>query len=82
MWRNTAQPVRVAMFDARALFPLLCFVVYWSWFTFYVALIGVAFFSLISFLGLTLPSMLRMMRRLAVGSTRPAVPVWKRRRLA
>ena len=82
MWRNTAQPVRVAMFDARALFPFLSFVVYWSWLTFYVAVIGVAFFSLISFLGLTLPSMFRMMRRLAVGPTRSALPVWKRRRLA
>ena len=82
MWRNSAQPVRIAMFDARALFPLLSFVVYWSWFTFYVALIGVVFFSLISFLGLTLPSMVRLLRRLIVGSARPALPVWKRRRLA
>jgi intracellular multiplication protein IcmT len=82
MWRNTAQPVRVFMLDARALFPLLCFVVYWSWFTFYVAVIGVLFFSLISFLGMTLPSMWRLMRRLLVGNTRTAVPAWKRRRLA
>ena len=82
MWRNTAQPVCIAMFDARALFPLLSFVVYWRWFTFYVALIGVVFFSLISFLGLTLPSMVRPLRRLIVGSARPALPVWKRRRLA
>ena len=82
MWRNTALPVRVAMFDARALFPLLSFVVYWSWFTFYVAVIGVAFFALMSILGLTLPSMCRVIRRLLVGPTRPAVPVWKRRRLA
>ncbi len=82
MWRNTAQPVRIFMLDARALLPLLCFVVYWSWVTFYVAVIGVTFFSLISFLGMTLPSMWRLMRRLLVGATRPAVPAWKRRRLA
>ncbi len=82
MWRNTGQPVRVFMFDARALLPLLCFVVYWSWLTFYIAILGIAFFSLISFLGLTLPAMLRLMRRFFVGPTRPAVPAWNRRRLA
>ena len=81
MWRNTGQPVRIIMLDARALLPLLCFVVYWSWLTFYIAVIGVGFFSLISFLGLTLPSMLRLIRRLLVGQTRPAVPAWNRRRL-
>ena len=82
MWRNTGQPVRVLVLDARALLPLLSFVVYWSWYTFYLAVIGVTFFSLISFLGLTLPTMMRLMRRLLVGSTRPAVPAWNRRRLA
>jgi intracellular multiplication protein IcmT len=82
MWRNTAQPVRVFMLDARALLPLLCFVLYWRWFTFYVAVTGVGFFSLVSFLGLTLPTMWRLIRRLLVGSVRPAMPVWKRRRLA
>lgn len=82
MWRNTGQPVRVVMLDARALLPLLSFVVYWSWPTFYVAVVGVTFFSFISFLGLTLPTMMRLIRRLLVGSTRPAVPAWNRRRLA
>jgi intracellular multiplication protein IcmT len=82
MWRNTGQPVRVVMLDARALLPLLCFVVYWSWLTFYVAVIGITFFSLISFMGMTLPTMFRLIRRLLVGSVRPAVPAWNRRRLA
>lgn len=81
-WRNTGQPVRVVILDARALFPFLCFVVYWSWITFYIAVIGVSFFSLISFLGMTLPAMYRLIRRLLVGTTRPAVPAWNRRRLA
>ena len=82
MWRDTGQPVRVFMLDARALLPLICFVCYWSWITFYIAIVGVTFFSLISFLGLTLPTMFRLIRRLVVGRVRPAVPTWKRRRLA
>jgi intracellular multiplication protein IcmT len=40
------------------------------------------FFATISFAGLTLPALWRMVRRWLVGSTRTAVPAWKRRRLA
>lgn len=82
MWRATALPVKIAILDARACFPVLIAVVYWSWDTLYVALFGVVFFGTISFLGLTLPAMTRMMRRMLVGRIRPAVPAWKRRRFA
>ena len=82
MWRNTGQPVRVLMLDARACLPIVAFFVYWSWTTFYIAVAGTVFFSAISFLGLTLPAMFRLIRRLLVGTTRTAVPTWNRRRLA
>ena len=69
--------------DARCprLLPILCFVVYWSWITFYIAVTGTLFFSTISFFGLTLPAVFRLIRRLLVGPIRPAVPAWNRRRL-
>jgi intracellular multiplication protein IcmT len=82
MWRNTGQPVRVLMLDARACLPIMTATVYWSWTTLYIALTGFAFFSLVSFLGLTLPAMLCLIRRWLVGPVRTAVPVWNRRRLA
>jgi intracellular multiplication protein IcmT len=82
MWRNTGQPVRVLMLDARACLPVLAVAVYWSWTALYIAVAGVVFFSLISFLGLTLPAMLRPLRRLLVVPVRTAVPAWRRRRLA
>ena len=82
MWRNTGHPVRLLMLDARACLPILCVMVYWSWPTLYIAISGVAFFSMISFFGLTLPAMLRLTRRALVGNVRTAVPVWNRRRLA
>jgi intracellular multiplication protein IcmT len=82
MWRNTGQPVRLLMLDARACLPILSVMVYWSWFTLYTAIIGIAFFSAISFFGLTLPAMVRLARRWLVGPVRTAVPVWNRRRLA
>ena len=81
MWRNTGQPVRVLMLDARACLPILTVMVYWSWITLYIAITGFVFFSLISFFGLTLPAMGRLLRRWLVGPVRTAVPVWNRRRL-
>ena len=53
MWRNTGQPVRIFMLDARACLPILCAAVYWSWPTLYIGVIGFAFFAVISFAGLT-----------------------------
>ena len=82
MWRNTALPIRFLMLDARALLPVLCFVTYWSWPTLYIALLGTAFFGVLSFFGLTLPALFRIVRGWLVGRLRPAVPAWKRRRLA
>jgi intracellular multiplication protein IcmT len=82
MWRNTGLPVRLLMLDARACLPILCLTVYWSWPTLYIALAGTAFFSAISFFGLTVPAMLRLARRVVVGPVRTAVPVWNRRKLA
>jgi intracellular multiplication protein IcmT len=82
MWRNTGLPVRIGPIDARALLPVMAFVVYWSWWTFYFAATGVVIFTVISWAGLTVPASLRALRRLIVGNVRTAVPVWRRRRLA
>src|SRR5208282_554728 len=71
MWRDTGRPVRVVFLDARACLPLLVFVVYWSWTTFYIAATGVIVFSVISWAGLTVPSTLRMIRRALAGRHRP-----------
>ncbi len=46
MWRNTGQPVRIFMLDARACLPIVCAAVYWSWPTLYIGVIGFAFFVL------------------------------------
>ncbi|ACB97232.1 IcmT/TraK family protein [Beijerinckia indica] len=82
MWRNTARPVMVVFLDARACFPVLAFFMYWSWTTAKIAIFGTLFFGMISWLGLTLPSFVRLLRRWINGSLRPAIPAWKRRRFA
>lgn len=82
MWRNTGLPARILFLDGRACLPLLVFVVYWSWTTFYIAVAGVAFFGVVSFAGLTVSSALLLLRAMIVGPIRTAVPPWKRRRAA
>lgn len=82
MWRNTALPTRVLFVDGRVCLPLLIFIVYWSWTTLFIAIGGMTFFIVVSFAGLTVSSVLRLVRRMFVGSLRAATPVWKRRRLA
>lgn len=82
MWRNTGKPVLLAIIDARACIPLMAIVVYWSWTTLWIALIGTTFFGVISWFGLTVPAVLRLIRRRWAGRVRPAVPSWMRRWLA
>ncbi len=82
MWRYTARPVQLAILDARACLPLLAVVVYWSWTTLYIAVFGTVFFGAISWFGLTVPAIARVLRRRLVGRVRPAGPAWRRRRLA
>jgi intracellular multiplication protein IcmT len=82
MWRNTALPTRILFLDGRVCLPLLIFVVYWSWTTFYMAIGGMTFFIVVSWAGLTVSSVLRLARRMFIGPLRTAVPTWKRRRSA
>ena len=82
MWRYTAKPVMLVILDARACLPLLLFVVWWAWWTFYLAVGFTVFFAMISWFGLTVPAVARLARRWLVGAVRPAVPAWQRRRLA
>ena len=37
MWRNTMVPVRLYIVDARALIPVMIFLVHWRWSTLYLA---------------------------------------------
>lgn len=80
MWRATALPVKIGFLDARVCLPVLIWIVYWSWITFFIAIISIIFFSIVSFLGFNIPSMFRYIRRLLCGSLRTGFPVWKRRR--
>ena len=82
MWRNTMLPVRLYLVDARALIPVMIFVLHWRVSTLYVAAGGIAIFAVLEWFGLTFRSAIRTIRRLIVGRLRPAVPAWKKRSYA
>ena len=82
MWRDTMLAVRLGPFDARVLVTLLLWLGHMRWWTFTVALAGALVFSALEWLGLSLPALVRTLRRLLVGPTRPAVPFRKKRRFA
>ena len=79
MWRFTADPVRLVILDFRALAPMLVFFCHMNEDTFIIALIGVAFFGVLAWMGLTLPVALRMARASLGGPIRPRLPAWKKR---
>ena len=82
MWRNTMRPVRLFVIDARALIPVMVFVMHVRWGTLYLACAGIAVFTVLEWFGLTFPAAIRTVRRYVVGAVRPAIPAWKKRRFA
>lgn len=82
MWRNTMMPVRLYLVDARALIPVMIFLVHWRLYTLYLAGAGIALFTVLEWFGLTFPVARRTIRRYLVGSVRAALPSWKKRRFA
>ncbi len=82
MWRNTMMPVRIYVVDARALIPVMIFMLHWRLGTLYLAGAGIALFTVLEWFGLTFPAGRRTIRRLLVGRIRPAIPSWKKRRYA
>ncbi|GAD11720.1 hypothetical protein GFGA_2d0076 (plasmid) [Gluconobacter frateurii NBRC 103465] len=79
MWRFTADPVRLLIIDARALAPFALWIAHMREWTFILAIIGVLFFSILAWLGLTLPVAVRMLRVILYGPVRPRLPSWKKR---
>ena len=82
MWRDSMLVVRLGIFDARVLVTSVVWLAHMRWWTFYVAVAGALVFSALEWLGLSLPALVRTLRRLVAGRTRPAVPFRRKRRFA
>lgn len=75
-WRDSARFPKFFIFDSRASFPLFLFMVHFSYWTFFVALIAMAFFSLLLRYGFTLSIFLRWLRAFIAGPRKAAIPWW------
>lgn len=70
-WRNSMQPVRFIMFDARAALPLPLLLVYFRPSTLLLTILFLMFFRFLERKGLTFPAALRNFRAWLVGKKRP-----------
>lgn len=75
-WRDSARYPRFFIFDARAVFPLMVWILHMKLWTFILAILAVAFFSLLLRFGFTLSTFLRWLRSIIAGRRKSAIPWW------
>ena len=80
-WRETMRPARFLIFDARAAWALLLFIVHIEWWTLFIAITVMSTLLLFERKGLTVAAAMLAIRAWFAGRLRPATPWWKRRKL-
>ena len=75
-WRDSARPVRFFIWDAKAAFPFIFFLLYASWWTFGFALGAMIFFSILNRYGFTIAVFGRWLRNVVAGNRKPVKPWW------
>ncbi len=76
-WRDSARPTKFFIFDAKAAFPLLLFLLHIRMWTFIVAIIAWLFFTLLNYYGFSIEVFLRTIRTTLAGKRKVAIPWWK-----
>jgi hypothetical protein len=81
-WRDTARFPKFIIFDARCLFPIFIWLLHICKETFYIAVIGIVFFSILEFFKITPMVIVRSFRSFLSGPKRSNYdPIVYRRRL-
>lgn len=75
-WRDSARFPKFFIFDSRAVFPLLLWMLHAKLWTFILAIFAMAFFSLLLRFGLTVTIFLRWLRTTIAGKRKAAIPWW------
>lgn len=76
-WRDSARIPRFYIMSAYAIFPLLFFVLHIRWWTFFLCLFAIIFFSILERFGFTIPIFLRWLKNF-IGGTRKMARHWWR----
>jgi intracellular multiplication protein IcmT len=75
-WRDSARYPKFFIFDSRAVFPLFLWMLHIRWWTFILAIIATAFFSLLLRFGFSVATFFRWLRSMIAGRRRAALPWW------
>lgn len=75
-WRDSARSPKFFIFDAKAAFPLLLYLVHIRLWTFIVAVVAWLFFSYLNYRGFSLEVFLRWIRSTLGGKRKIATPWW------
>jgi intracellular multiplication protein IcmT len=75
-WRDSARSARFFMFDARAAFPIIIFLMHIKFWTSMMVLISCVFFAIIERYGFTVPVFFRWLRVFFAGPYRFSKPWW------
>ena len=75
-WRDSARYPKLFFLDARAIFPIIIFLLHITLWTFIVAMIGIISFSMLMRFGFTLGVFGRWMRSFIAGPRKTARPWW------
>lgn len=75
-WRDSAREAKFFVFDAKAAFPFLLFLVHIRWWTFIAATCTMIFFTVLNYFGFSIVVFLRAVRSFVAGPRKAAIPWW------
>ena len=75
-WRDSARSVRFFIWDGKAVFPMLIFIVHIRLWTFVVAIATMMFFTILNRYGFSPIVFLRWIRSSLAGRRKIAIPWW------
>ncbi|MCH9769816.1 MAG: IcmT/TraK family protein [Gammaproteobacteria bacterium] len=75
-WRDSARSVKFWIWDGKAAFPMLLFIMHISWWTLCLAVGATTFFSILMRYGFTPAIFGRWLRSLFAGSRKISKPWW------
>ena len=77
-WRDSARPIKFFIWDGKAAFPMVLFLLHIQIWTLCVAVVAMMFFSVLNRYGFTPIVFLRWVRSTIAGSRKLTIPWWMR----
>lgn len=76
-WRDSARSVKFFIWDGKAAYPIVIFLVHMSLLTLGIALGTMLFFTVLNYFGYTITVFFRVLRNWIAGSRKAAIPWWE-----